>query len=105
MDFIEDCAEGYFVFFLILLPVWIVVAIATVVWVFVVTPIYNFLKRKGWLNQAIFGISILITIVSKFFEEKIGIVEIVFFAVALLLCVFFAWLIFDVIIGSSNSPE
>ena len=105
-DFLEDLAEGSFVYLLITLPLKVAILLVVALWVFVVTPVYNFLKRKGWLVQTVLAVSVSFPFVKQIIcGEEIEFSVICGILAVLLFCAFLAWLIFDVIIGPPESTN
>lgn len=105
-DFLEDLAEGSFIYFLITIPLKVAILLLVALWMFVITPVYNFLKKRGWHVRAVFAVSISLSFVMQVISgEGIEFSVICCTLGVLLFCAFLAWLIFDVIIGLPESTN
>ncbi len=106
MVFLEDLAEGSFIYLLITFPLKVAILLVVAVWMFVVTPVYNFLKKRGWHVRAVFAVSVSFPFVKQIICcEEIEFSVICGILAVLLFCAFLAWLIFDVIIGPPESTD
>ena len=100
-DLFEDIFEGSIIWLMILIPLYVLSTIAVLLWFCVIVPLFSFLRKKHLDTLFIFVTAISITVWRKWDDFTSDPATSLFFAGALLLCTFIAWIVFDVLMGKS----
>ena len=101
-DLFEDIFEGSIIWLMILIPLYVLITIAVLLWFCTIEPLFQFLRKKHLDIPFVFITAISITVWRKWDEFTSKPATFFLFAGALLLCTFTIWVVFDVLIGKTT---
>lgn len=102
-DLFENIFEGSIIWLMILIPLYVLSVVAVLLWFCVIEPLFQFLRKKHLVALFVFVTAISINIWwnwDNFTKEP---ATFLLFAGALLICAFFAWIVFDLLMGKPVS--